>query len=192
MSKNRYIFTTTIEGFINLGQPSGKFNNCCFSFRLPDDVIKQAEKDRVELLEWAKTKVDNPKRVALNPPKWDDEGLVKYSFEGDTGRPRPVFIDTDGEPIPLPQISSAREGTQIELVVQQTPYTKPAMGTTLKVLGGQVLKLVSGNGAVDSGSLDASDLADLLGKKEGFKAADPQVRDERQPEAVGTPASYDF
>ena len=80
--------------------------------------MEQAEKDREELLDWAKTKVDNPKRIALNPPKWDDSGLVKYSFEGETGRPRPTFIDTAGDLIPLTQIAQVREGTQIELVVQ--------------------------------------------------------------------------
>ncbi len=189
-TKNRYIFKTTLEGFINLGEPSGKFNNCCFAFRLTSDVLEQAEQDREELLDWVKTKVDNPKRIALNPPKWDDSGLVKYSFEGETGRPRPVFIDSAGEPIPLEQMAGAREGTKVELVVQQTPYTKPAMGTTLKVLGGQVLKMVSGGGVSDSGSLDASDLAELLGKKDGFKAGAPQVRDEREPVAAGE--SYDF
>jgi hypothetical protein len=190
MANNRYIFTTTLEGFINLGEPSGKYNNCCFSFRLTPEVLEQAIEDREELLVWARSKVDNPKRIALNPEKWDDAGLVKYSFEGETGRPRPLFIDSAGEPVPLDVIKTAREGTEVELVCQQTPYTKPAMGTTIKVLGGQLLKLVSGNGAVDSGSLDAGDLAALLGKKDGFKVNEPQVR--REEKVSSGAGEYDF
>ena len=190
MSKNRYIFETTIEGFINLGEPSGQYNNSCFAFRLTPEVLEQAVKDREELLTWARTKVENPKRIALNPEKWDDEGLVKVSFDGDTGRARPVFVDSSGDVIPMAVLKSARAGTKVKIACQQTPYTKPAMGTTIKVIGVQVIELVSGNGAVDSGNLSVDDVAAMFGKTEGFKADSPQVRDEREP--VAAEGSYDF
>jgi hypothetical protein len=176
MSKNRYVFDAVLEGFINVYEPSGKFNNCCFAFRLPADVLEQAEADRDELLTWAKTKVDNPNRIALNPAKWDDEGLVKFSYGGDTGRPDPVYVDTAGQPVEKAVLKEVRKGTKVRLIVQQTPYTKPAMGTTLKVLGVQIVELATGNGAVDSGDLTAEDVAALFGEIKGFKASDPAVR----------------
>jgi hypothetical protein len=189
---NRYVFETVMEGFVNVYEPSGKYNNCCFAYRLPAGVLEQAESDREELLTWAKSKVDNPKRVALNPPKWDDEGLVKFSYGGDTGRPAPVFVDTDGQPIEKSTLRDLRRGTKVKLIVQQSPYTKPAMGTTLKVLGVQVVELVNGNGAVDSGDLSAEDVASIFGKQEGFKASSPSPRDARATEDENDSTYADF
>lgn len=188
---NRYVFNTTLEGFINVFEPSGKFNNCCFAFRLPAEVLEQAEADREDLLNWAKSKVENPKRVALNPPKWDEEGLVKFSFDGDTGRPRPIFVDAEGEVLEKAVLRDVRKGTKVRLIVDQKPYTKPAMGTTLKVVGVQVIELATGNGAVDSGDLSVEDVASLFGKAEGFKQSEPAVR-RAEPEEVAADDSYDF
>ena len=190
MSKNRYIFDTVLDGFVNVYKPSGKYNNCCFSMTLPKDVIKQADSDREELLEWAKTKVSDPKRVALNPPKWDDDGLVKYSYEGDTGRPAPVFVDTTGNPIEEAVLKDLRKGTKVRVIAQQKPYTKPAMGTTLKVLGVQVVELATGNGAVDSGDLSAEDVASMFGTVDCYKQGEPMVR--KAEAVVGDGESYDF
>ena len=189
-TKNRYVFTSTLEGFINVGEPSGKFNSCCFSFRLTPEVLEQAEQDREELLEWVNTKAD-PRRTALNPAKWDEERLVKYSFDGETGRARPVFVDTNGDPVPLEVLKGVYRGTRVKLAVQQVPYTKPARGTTLKVLGVQIVELATGNGAVDSGSLTVADVVDMFGKSDGYKASDPAPRRAEDKEEV-TADSYDF
>ena len=186
---NRYVVDTTLTGFINCFEPSGKYNNMCFSFNLPESIIEEADKDRVELLKWVASKVENPKRMATNPPKWDDTGLVKYSFGGDTGRPAPVFVDTTGTPLEISTLKDIRKGSKVRLIVQQTPYTKPAMGTTLKVKGVQVVELASGNGAVDSGDMSAEDVAAMFGTVEGFKQGDPAVR---QAEVVGDGETYDF
>jgi hypothetical protein len=180
---NRYVFDSELTGFINIDKPSGKYNNMTLSFIMPPDVVSKAESDREELLTWAKTKVDNPKRVAVNPPKWDDEGLVKYSFGGDTPRPAPVFVDTNGDPLPEEVRRSVARGTKVRVIADQTPYTKPAMGTTIKVKGIQVVELVTMNGASDSGDLSVQDIADLFGKTSGFTADSPNVRDARPTEA---------
>jgi hypothetical protein len=63
------------------------------------------------------------------------------------------------------------------------------MGTTLKVLGVQIVELVAGSGAVDSGDLSAEDVAGIFGSVEGFKASSPAVRDARPSEDS---AGYDF
>lgn len=186
---NRYTFDTTLEGYVNVGKPAGKFNNCCFSFRLPDAVLEQAEKDREELLAWAKTKVDNPKRVTTNVPKWDDEGLVKYSFGGDANNPFFPFIDSEGELLEDQVRASIRKGTKVRLIVDQKPYTKPALGTTLKVLGAQVLELVSG-GVADSGDLSEDDVIALFQKSAGFKQSAPAPRQAETEESED--GSYDF
>lgn len=188
-AKNRYTFDCELEGFIRLGEDGGKFNNQSFAFTLPDAVLEQAERDREELLEWAKTKVDNPKRIALNPPKWDDAGLVKYSFSGETGRTC-VFIDTEGQPVPETVLKQVAKGTKVRIIAQQSPYTKPAMGTTLKVLGVMIIELKTFGGAADSGDLSVDEVAALFGKVEGFKASSPAVR---QVVEEGTEeGSYDF
>ena len=189
MSKNRYVFSTTLEGFINVGEPSGKYNNCCFSFRIPDSVLEEAEKDRQELLAWVETKVTG--RVTTNVPKWDEEGLVKYSFDGDTGRARPVFVDAVGDPIDLSVLKTIAKGTKVQIICQQVPYTKPAKGTTLKVLGVQVIELVAMNGASDSGTLSTEDVVAMFGSTNGFRNGQPVVRQTDQlPEPTGT--GYDF
>lgn len=188
MSKNRYVFSTTLEGFINVGEPSGKYNNCCFAFRLPDSVLEEAEKDREELLAWVETKVTG--RLSTNVPKWDEEGLVKYSFDGDTGRARPVFVDSNGDPLDLSVLKTIAKGTKVKIICQQVPYTKPAKGTTLKVLGVQVIELQTMNGASDSGSLSTEDVVAMFGTTEGFKASEPQVKQTNaEPVAAG---GYDF
>lgn len=170
---NRYTFETELEGFINVGEPSGKFNNCCFAFRLPGAVLEKAEADREELLAWAKTKVSG--RVNTNLPKWDDEGLVKISYGGDTGRPAPVFIDSEGSVLEDAVRTSIRKGTKVRLIVDQKPYTKPSLGTTIKVLGVQVLELASG-AVTDSGDLSDDDVIALFAKSAGFKQSTPAPR----------------
>lgn len=188
MSKNRYVFSTTLEGFINVGEPSGKFNNCCFSFRLTDSVLEEAEKDREELLAWVETKVTG--RLSTNVPKWDEEGLVKYSFDGDTGRARPVFVDSNGDPLDISVLKTVAKGTKVKIICQQVPYTKPAKGTTLKVLGVQVIELQAMNGASDSGTLSTDDVVAMFGTTDGFKASEPQVKQtDTEPVAAG---GYDF
>ena len=183
---NRYTFETELEGFINVGEPAGKFNNCCFAFRLPQAVLEQAEHDREELLVWAKSKVTG--RVNTNLPKWDDEGLVKISYGGDTGRPAPVFIDSEGSVLEDAVRKSIRKGTKVRLIVDQKPYTKPSLGTTLKVLGVQVLELASG-AVTDSGDLSDDDVIALFAKSAGFKQSTPAPR---KAEAESTEDSYDF
>jgi|TARA_B100000085_G_C18452479_1_gene475469 hypothetical protein len=187
MTKNRYVFTTELEGFVNCGEPSGTYNNCSFAFKLPASVLVQAEKDREELLEWAKSKTGSSRTT---DPKWSDDYVVKYSFDGDTGRPRPVFVDTSGDVVSKDIQASIRKGTKVKVICQQTPYTKPKAGTTIKVLGVQIIELVTGSGATDSGNLTVDDIKDMFGTADGFKADSPAVT-----KADATPASvesYDF
>lgn len=189
---NQYVFESELEGYINVYQDSGKYENRTFSYRIPEDVLKQVEKDRTELLKWVDSKLENPKRVALNPAPFDDEGLCKYSYSDQDKKPVPVFVDTEGSPLSESDLQSLRKGTKAVLIVNQTPYTKPAKGTSLKVVGVQVTKLVTANGASDSGDLSVDDVNAIFGTRAGYKSASPSVTNS---EADGTPCSvenYDF
>lgn len=193
MANNRYVFNTTLEGFINVYEDSGKFNNRTFAYKLPADVLAQAESDREELLQWAKSKAKGRVQQAIEP--WDEEGLCKYTYgKGDGTRkekPAPVFVDTEGSAVESDVLRSVRRGTKVRLIVQQKPYSVgPNIGTTLRVLGVQIVELASGNGAVDSGDLSVDDIAGIFGTTDGFKASEPVVRDARPAESA--PDDYDF
>jgi len=191
-AKNRYVFETKLQGFINVFEDSGKFNNRTFAYEIPQDVITQIEADRVELLAWARTKATGRVQEALEP--WSEENVAKFTYGGETKKPEPIFVDTDGTPIDRAVLKDIRKGSTVKLIVQQKPYAMPQkIGTSLRVLGVQVIELVTGNGAADSGDLSVSDVAELFGKAEGFKQGDPQVRDVREEETPTTGTdSYDF
>ena len=190
---NRHVFATTMEGFIQVFEDSGKFNNRCFSFIIPDENVTAMEDEREELLQWAASKAPNPKRVEKALPKWDDSGLVKYSYGGETKRSEPVFVDSDGQPVTKDILRSIRSGTKINVIVQQSPYLFGSkIGTKFVVVGVQIVELVTGNGAIDSGSLSAEEVAGMFGKVEGFKASEPAVRADTAPEPVAAGAAYNF
>lgn len=186
---NRYTFSTTLEGFINVAEPSGKYNNMCFSFKIPKNVLGKVEEDYEELMEWAKSKVANPNRVTISARKWDEEGLVKYSFGGDTNRPDLVFVDTEGTILDKPTRGSIRKGTKVRIICDQKPYTKPNLGTTIKVLGIQVVELVAGE-VSDSGELSSEDVVAMFSETPvaGFKASSPSPKATEEANAE----AYDF
>ena len=190
---NRYVFNTTLEGFINVYEDSGKFNNRTFAYKFDAATLEQAEKDREELLKWAKSKATGRVQEAMTP--WDDEGLCKYTYgAGDgsrKGKPEPIFVDSDGEVIDRNILKDVRRGTKVRLIVQQKPYSMgPNVGTSLRVLGVQIIELATGNGAVDSGDMSVDDVAALFGKTDGYKASEPAVR--KAEDTVGDGDSYDF
>ena len=173
MTRNRYIFESVIDGFVNVYEDSGKFNNRSFSFTIPDEVLGQCETDS---------------EVAL--PKWDETGLVKYAYGGETKRPEPVFVDTTGAPVERSVLKDLRRGTKVKLIVQQAPYIfGQKVGTKFRVVGVQIIELATGNGSVDSGDMSVEDVASLFGTTDGFKQDEPQVR---KAETVGDGETYDF
>lgn len=193
MSKNRYVFNTTLEGFVNVYEDSGKFNNRTFAYQIPAETLKQVEEDRTELIAWVKTKATGRVQEAITP--WDEEGTCKYTYGAGDGtrkaKPEPVFVDTHGDPIDRAILRDVRKGTKVRLIVQQKPYSMgPNVGTSLRVLGVQIVELVGANGVVDSGDLSVEDVASIFGSVDGFKASEPAVR---KTEAVDNkPDSYDF
>jgi len=190
---NRYQFTTTLEGYVNVYEDSGKFNNRSFAYQLPAELLETVEADRTELLDWAKSKATGRVQVAMTP--WDDSGMCKYTYgEGDGTRkvkPDPVFVDSTGVPIEKSVLRDVRKGTKVNLIVQQKPYcVGPNAGTSLRVVGVQIIELATGNGAVDSGDLSVEEVAGMFGAVKGYSQADPAVRKEEA--VVGDGDAYDF
>ena len=190
---NRYKFATVLEGFVSVGEDSGKFNNRTFAYSIPHDTLTQVEADREELIKWAKSKATGRVQEAMTP--WDDNGVCKYTYGAGDGsrkpKPEPVFVDTNGDPISKEVLKSVRKGTKVNIIVDQKPYAMgPNVGTSMRVIGVQIVELVTGNGAVDSGDLSVEDVAAMFGSVEGFKADEPAVRDARP--AATTEDSYDF
>jgi hypothetical protein len=190
---NRYQFETVLEGFINVYEDSGKFQNRTFAYTIPSDTLAQVEADRVELISWAKTKATGRVQEAITP--WDDSGLCKYTYGAGDGsrkaKPEPVFVDSTGVPIERAVLRDVRKGTKVNIIVQQKPYAMGSnVGTSMKVIGVQIIELATGNGAVDSGDLSVEEVAGMFGAVKGFSQADPAVRQEAEPVAAGD--SYDF
>jgi hypothetical protein len=174
MSDGRYIFTTTLEGYINALKPSGKFNNCCISFKIPPELLPDLDEHHDKCLAWGANKL-NGKRHEKALPKWDEDGLVKVSYNGPNSAPMFPWIDTDGNPIdPDTQIW---KGTVVRLIVDVKPYVYGnKAGSSFKVRGAQVIKLVSSGGGSDAGELDEEDVAALFGTTDGFKANSPNYQ----------------
>ncbi len=191
---NRYQFATTPPGFDAVYQATGKFNNRTFAYVIPSGVLTQVESDRQELITWAKSKATGRVQEAMTP--WDDGGLCKYTYGAGDGsrkaKPEPVFVDATGAPIERAILKDVRKGTKVNIIVDQKPYCMGSnVGTSMRVVGVQILELATGNGAVDSGDLSVEDVAALFGSTDGFNQADPAVRKAETP-AGEDQAAYDF
>ena len=66
---NRYIFTTTLKGYVNVVRDAVKYNNRHFGYQIPADVLEQVEADRKELLKWVRKK-QGLKRTHVNLAPW--------------------------------------------------------------------------------------------------------------------------
>ncbi len=191
---NRYQFETTLQGFIAVYEDTGKFNNRTFAYVIPSDVLTQVESDREELIAWAKSKATGRVQVAMTP--WDDAGLCKYTYGAGDGsrkaKTEPVFVDSTGVPIERAVLKDVRKGTKVNIIVDQKPYCMGSnIGTSMKVIGVQIIELATGNGAVDSGDLSVEEVAGMFGAVKGYSQADPAVRQTEEPVAAAAD-SYDF
>ena len=140
-------------------------------------LVEQLESDRTDTLKWAESKLKNPKRATLKPEPWEEvsEGKykVKFSWNEET---KPPVVDTEGTHITdenLPIYS----GAKVKLAFYQKPYILRdgvTYGTSLKLVGVQLVSINSEAG-VDTGDMNAEDVAALFGTTAGFKASDPNV-----------------
>ena len=165
----------TLEGYQAVMKPSKFGYSLATVFN--DDLIEQLEADRTEVLKWCESKLKNPKRATLKPEPWEEVDSGKYKVKFSWNEENcPTIVDSEGTVITntaLPVYS----GSTVKLAFFQKPYILKdgvTYGTSLKLKGIQIISLSSSAG-VDTGDMDAEDVAELFGKTKGFKAEDPNV-----------------
>ena len=166
-----------LEGYQAVLRPS-KFGYS-LSAIVDADMIKRLEEDREQSLEWAKSKLKNPKRSVLKPEPWveseetKDMYRIKFTWNEET---RPPIVDTMGTPV-TNENTPLYSGSQVKLAFYQKPYILKdgeTYGTSLKILGVQVVSL-NGTAGVDSGDMTHEDVAAMFGSSKGFKQSEPVV-----------------
>ena len=175
----RTIHTTdkavTLEGFQAVLSPS-KFGYS-LSAVVDESIIDKLETERTEVLKWAESKLKNPKRSTLKPEPWEELSKGKYKIKFSWNEEnRPPVVDTEGTQVPDPK-TPLYAGSPVKLGFYQKPYILRdgvTYGSSLKLVGVQVVS-VKGDAGVDTGDLDANEVAELFGKSSGFKTADPNV-----------------
>ena len=167
--------TVTLEGFQAVLEPS-KFGHSLQAI-VGEDVIEKLENERADCLKWSESKLKNPKRSTLKPEPYEEvsDGKWKLKFSWNSENTPPI-VDTEGT-----QITDTKtplySGSKVKLGFYQKPYILRdgvTYGTSLKLVGVQVVSCAGGAG-VDTGDLDATEVAELFGKTSGFKTADPNV-----------------
>ena len=172
---NRNVHVTkevTLEGYQAILEP-GKFGYS-LSAVVDASVVATLETERTDVLKWAESKLKNPKRATLKPTPWEEvaEGKYKLKFSWNEER-RPPVVDTEGSPVTDIK-TPLYGGSTVKLGFYQKPYILRdgvTYGSSLKLVGVQVVELNSSAAGTDSGDLNETEVADLFGKTDGFTAS---------------------
>ena len=167
--------SVSLEGFQAILAPS-KFGYSLAAV-VDQTIVDKLEAERSEVLKWAESKLKNPKRSTLKPEPWEEvsDGQYKLKFSWNEER-RPPVVDTEGTPITDVK-TPLYAGSTVKLGFYQKPYILRdgvTYGSSLKLVGVQVVS-VKGDAGVDTGDLDATEVAELFGTTSVFKTADPNV-----------------
>ena len=173
----------TLEGFQAILEP-GKFGYS-LSAVVSEDLANKLETERTEVLRWAESKLKNPKRATLKPTPWEEvsDGNYKIKFSWGEDK-RPPVVDTEGSPL-TDKKTPLYAGSTVKLGFFQKPYILRdgvTYGSSLKLVGVQVVSVKSDGAGVDTGDLDESQVADLFGKTKGFKSDTPPPAQEVEEE----------
>ena len=164
--------TVTLEGYQAVLSP-GKFGYS-LSAVVDKTTIDKLETERMDVLKWAESKLKNPKRSTLKPEPWEEVADGKYKIKFSWGEDkRPPVVDTEGTPVTDTK-TPLYGGSTVKLGFYQKPYILRdgvTYGSSLKLVGVQVVELKSDAAGIDSGDLDETAVADLFGKTEGFVAS---------------------
>ena len=165
----------TLEGFQAILAPS-KFGYSLAAV-VGEDIINTLESERQEVLKWAESKLKNPKRATLKPEPWEEVSKGKYKIKFSwNAENRPPVVDTEGTPV-TDEKTPLYGGSTVKLGFYQKPYILRdgvTYGSSLKLVGVQVVT-VNSQAGVDTGDLDATEVAELFGNTSGFKTSDPNV-----------------
>ena len=161
-----------LEGFQAILEP-GKFGYS-LSAVVDASVVDTLETERADVLKWAESKLKNPKRATLKPTPWEEvaEGKYKLKFSWNEEK-RPPVVDTEGTPVTDTK-TPLYGGSTVKLGFYQKPYILRdgvTYGSSLKLVGVQVVELNSSAAGTDSGDLNETEVADLFGKTDGYTAS---------------------
>jgi len=160
-----------LEGFQAILEP-GKFGYS-LSAVVDSSIIDDLETERADVLKWAESKLKNPKRATLKPTPWEEVAEGKYKIKFSWGEDkRPPVVDTEGTPVTDTK-TPLYGGSTVKLGFYQKPYILRdgiTYGSSLKLVGVQVVELNTSAAGTDSGDLDETQVADLFGKTSGYKA----------------------
>ena len=159
-----------LEGYQAILEP-GKFGYS-LSAVVDSSVVDELETERADVLKWAESKLKNPKRATLKPTPWEEvaDGKYKLKFSWSEDR-RPPVVDTEGTPLTDTK-TPLYGGSTVKLGFYQKPYILRdgvTYGSSLKLVGVQVVELNKEAAGTDSGDLNETQVADLFGKTSGFK-----------------------
>ena len=142
---------------------------------ISDKLIDELETERTDVLRWAESKLKNPKRATLKPTPWEEVAKGKHKIKFSWGEDkRPPVVDTEGSPVTDTKIP-LYGGSTVKLGFYQKPYILRdgiTYGSSLKLLGVQIVELSNDAAGVDSDDLSDAQVADLFGKTQGFKSTD--------------------
>ena len=160
-----------LEGFQAILEP-GKFGYS-LSAVVDASVVDTLEPERTDVLKWAESKLKNPKRATLKPTPWEEVAEGKYKLKFSWGEDkRPPVVDTEGTPVTDTK-TPLYGGSTVKLGFYQKPYILRdgiTYGSSLKLVGVQVVELNKEAAGTESGDLDETQVADLFGKTKGYKA----------------------
>lgn len=158
-----------------------------------EELINTLTHERQEQLEWALSKVKNPKRAVCKPEPWEEvsEDKYKVKFNWDAEKNPVVVVDSEGTPI-TDENTPLYSGSKVNLAFYQKPYILPdnSYGTSLKLQAVQVIAAGSSAG-VDVGATSPEEAAALFTKQAGFKVGEPNVIVNEIPDSV-LPGDDDF
>ena len=184
MPKNVHVTDEVkLEGFQAILEP-GKFGYS-LSAVVDNNFVDKLETERSEVLKWAESKLKNPSRRTLRPEPWEEVAEGKYRLKFSWGEDkRPPVVDTEGSPI-TDNKTPLYGGSTVKLGFYQKPYILRdgvTYGSSLKLVGVQVVKLNSEAGVKSDDNLSTDQVADLFGKSKGYKTTDapPTVEDDDQ------------
>ena len=164
-----------LEGFQAILEP-GKFGYS-LSAVVDASVVDTLETERKDVLKWAESKLKNPKRATLKPTPWEEvaDGKYKLKFSWNEEK-RPPVVDTEGTPVTDTK-TPLYGGSTVKLGFYQKPYILRdgvTYGSSLKLVGVQVVELNASAAGTESGDLNETEVADLFGKTSGFTATATQ------------------
>lgn len=166
-----------LEGFQAIFKPS-QYGFTLSAVFTDEGLIERLEQERDGAIEWASSRLKNPKRAVIKPEPWEEREAggyrVKFTWKEDNC---PPIVDSEGTPI-LDDSLPLYSGSKVRLGFYLKPYIlndKVTIGTSLKLVSIQVVSLNSGS-AVDSGPIAHEEAAALFGRIDGFRMDEANVR----------------